>query len=132
MKAPPAFSDTCTKVESYAQLFAVHAADLAQIRKRQQDVKAAKEKAEKCQGHTTKNKTIKALQEENESNLAAAEREKPLQEKVRLQKSAAPKERDVKEVEAKEVGKGLKKKPQSISAKAEALWKTHSPKTRRR
>ena len=104
VKAPPAFSDTCTKVESYAQLFAVHAADLAQIRKRQQDVKAAKEKAEKCQGHTAENKTIKALQEETESNLAAAEREKPLQEKVRLQKSAAPKERDVKEVEAKAVG----------------------------
>ena len=46
IKTPPAFSDTFTKVQTFAQLFAVHAADLAEIRARQEAVAAARAEAE--------------------------------------------------------------------------------------
>jgi len=46
VKPPPAFSDTFTKVQTFAQLFAVHAADLAEIRSRQEAVSAARAAAE--------------------------------------------------------------------------------------
>ena len=46
VKPPPAFSDTFTKVQTFAQLFAVHAADLAEIRLRQEAVSAARAAAE--------------------------------------------------------------------------------------
>ncbi|ERL03188.1 type IV secretory system conjugative DNA transfer family protein [Mitsuokella sp. oral taxon 131] len=46
IKPPPAFSDTFTKVQTYAQLFAVHAADLAEIKERQQRVAEARAKEE--------------------------------------------------------------------------------------
>ncbi len=46
VKPPPAFSDTFTKVQTFAQLFAVHAADLAEIRARQEAVEEARTAAE--------------------------------------------------------------------------------------
>ena len=46
VKPPPACSDTFTKVQTFAQLFAVHAADLAEIRLRQEAVSAARAAAE--------------------------------------------------------------------------------------
>lgn len=99
VKAPPAFSDTCTKVESYAQLFAVHAADLAEIRKRQQEVKAAKEKAEQYKKDAAVPETIE-MQPERANMTSLSSEEEP--EKVRLEKTPASDKGDAKEFEAEE------------------------------
>lgn len=99
VKAPPAFSDTCTKVESYAQLFAVHAADLAEIRKRQQEVKAAKEKAEQHKKDAAAFETIEIQPERADLTSLSGE---AAPEKVRLEKAPAPDKGDAKEFEAEE------------------------------
>lgn len=46
VQAPPPFSDTCTQVKTYDQLFAVHAADVADMKEKQRTVAEARAKVD--------------------------------------------------------------------------------------
>lgn len=74
VQAPPPFSDTCTKVQTYEQLFAVHAADVEDMKEKQRTVAEARAKAE------AKKKAAEAPKEEPEGQKeepAVAEQKAP-------------------------------------------------------
>jgi len=66
VQAPPPFSDTCTKVQTYEQLFAVHAADVADMREKQRTVAEARAKAD------AKKKTTEPVKEEPKKEAESA------------------------------------------------------------
>lgn len=77
VQAPPPFSDTCTQVKTYEQLFAVHAADVADMKEKQRTVAEARAKAD------AQKKAAEAKQENPAS--VEAEEKAPVSEQVQPQ-----------------------------------------------
>lgn len=102
VQAPPPFSDTCTQVKTYDQLFAVHAADVADMKEKQRKVAEARAKvdAKKKTEEPVKNeppekanpdKTAEA-QPETDASLQTEQPQPPAEEPPEKNEGEEPKE----------------------------------------
>ena len=71
----PMYSDTCTEVKDYPQLFGIHAAEVEDMRKKQEEVAKARgwsnektEETDSAEGHIEENQEEEKIQQENSAN----------------------------------------------------------------
>lgn len=71
----PMYSDTCTEVKDYPQLFGIHAAEVEDMRKKQEKVAKARgwsnektEETDSAEGHIEENQEAEKIQQENSAN----------------------------------------------------------------
>ena len=98
VQAPPPFSDTCTPVKTYDQLFAVHAADVADMKEKQRTVAEARAKAD-AQKKAVESKKEAPASKEPEVKDSAPEQAEP-QATAEAQAEPAPQQETEKESEA--------------------------------
>jgi hypothetical protein len=92
VKAPP-FSDTCTEVKDYDQLFAIHEPERRSQEEKRRKVELARKKAEMAQQQAAEVKENSGQQEEKAKNKvpkAEAEIQEPVQQETRAENEALP------------------------------------------
>ena len=92
VKAPP-FSDTCTEVKDYDQLFAIHEPERRSQEEKRRKVELARKKAEMAQQQAAEVKENSGQQEEKAKNKvpkAAAEIQEPVQQEARAENEDLP------------------------------------------
>ena len=122
VKAPP-FSDTCTEVKNYDQLFAIHEPERRSQEEKRRKVELARKKAEMAQQQAAEVQENSGQQEEKAKNKvpkAAAEIQEPVQPETRAENDALPDNASVQptEEEKKQEAEAFAKAAVCVSSQA--------------